>query len=942
MPRLYKYMPRDFRDIDVTPVHMDLEFDVYDKHTHVISRFKLKNKDKSLRILELDAKNLEIQEISCDFCAITYNYKKKLNKIIIRFKKQVPKYKEFTLKTVSVCRPSKYILEGLYYDITPKGCPPQMITQCEMWGFQRIVPCIDNMIAKCTYRTKITADNRYTHMLTNGDIVQPRKLLSNGRAEIIYDNAKTPMAPYLFFLGVGCYDEYKKEFEYPDGDRFMLKLLLPPGTDSDRAKKALDILYDGVMWVNLFTGPETYSQRDRKERILELTRKRDKLKSKKDNISKRELVSVRKLLKSLVKNLRLGYKYTGDIYREIGMSNTSFGGMENVGNTTITTNRIIPFKEMTDPAFEYMIRVKIHEFYHNINGSEVTGKDPFQLWLNEAVTVFIDEDYHVRLTGEDYVRLNRLHDIILPGGVFSKDSGATTMPIIPEGFSDPNELISSVTYVKSPEFVRMIETLMGKENFVKALNNFHSKFAHKNAASDDWIEAMEEVSGLSLKRMAKVWLNQTGYPKVHARTVYDNEEKRFKIYLRQSGFKKGMHWEFPFVAALVDQDGNDIRQKTTRITEVRQTIVFENVGRPAFLSLNRHLSFYGKVIYDQKSIPELMIQVKKDSDIINRYMAFYKLMDIEKMSLLRDPKKDVSKSIIDLYFTLLSDKNLTGLVGGMMLPVSESVEDERYAYRYKELYDVRKKILTAVARKYNKQILGLYKEYNKKRSSGTYLEKELKDIKLRQVKNICLGLLSNLDNTEVHRLIKRQLDSADNATDRVASFNYYLNSSVKDKLQVLDKYEDEAKKSPVSFETFLAVVARNDSDDALDIIKRVERSEEFDINQANNQRALYNVFARNKKKSLLTSEGRNFIKRILIRLAPLNEYSCINILDSFNELDHLEEKYQVPLVKLLLDVMKKVDKDQYPSVYNTTRRILKKSPKSVRAYQKKSGKRVRV
>jgi aminopeptidase N len=33
--------------------------------------------------------------------------------------------------------------------------------------------------------------------------------------------------------------------------------------------------------------------------------------------------------------------------------------------------------------------VKIHEYYHNINGSECTGSCPFEIWLNEAVTVHI-------------------------------------------------------------------------------------------------------------------------------------------------------------------------------------------------------------------------------------------------------------------------------------------------------------------------------------------------------------------------------------------------------------------------------------------------------------------------------------------------------------------------------------------------------------------------
>ena len=68
--------------------------------------------------------------------------------------------------------------------------------------------------------------------------------------------------------------------------------------------------------------------------------------------------------------------------------------MENVGNTTITTNRIMPFPQITDPAFEYMARVKVHEYHHNQNGSEVTGQSPFEIWLNEAVTVHIEEQHH--------------------------------------------------------------------------------------------------------------------------------------------------------------------------------------------------------------------------------------------------------------------------------------------------------------------------------------------------------------------------------------------------------------------------------------------------------------------------------------------------------------------------------------------------------------------
>ncbi len=147
-----------------------------------------------------------------------------------------------------------------------------------------------------------------------------------------------------------------------------------------------------------------------------------------------------------------GYAYTGAVYREIAMQNSDFGGMENVGNTTIAANRIMPGPDTTDPAFEYLVRVKVHEYYHNENGSEVTGWSPFEIWLNEAVTVHVENQHHAFFFGEAYSRIKTVLDLLDPAaGTLTLDrGGAGSMPIEPDGFNDPNDLITGVTYVKAP------------------------------------------------------------------------------------------------------------------------------------------------------------------------------------------------------------------------------------------------------------------------------------------------------------------------------------------------------------------------------------------------------------------------------------------------------------------------------------------------------------
>lgn len=934
--RLYKYYPEDFGELTVDVLHMDLVFDVYEDRTNVKSVLRIKTRDAPVEKLELNCRDLEIRAVSCIQCEVSYRYRKDDAILEIDFRDVIPPHTEVAVITDTVCRPTKNILEGLYYDETPAGAPPQQITQCQQWGFQRIVPCIDDMTAKCTYKTAIIADSRYTNLITNGDVVVERHTVKPGRDKIVYDNSVTPMATYLFFLGVGTYSTFTREFEYPDGGTFLLELLVPPGSNAAAAEKALDVLHDSVMWVYLFTGPEQFDEKKlpvRKE-ILELVRKREKMKLEtKPESTLEELEKIRDTLAGLAGTISPGYRYTGTVYREIGMQNSDFGGMENVGNTTITTNRIMPFPQTTDPAFEYMIRVKVHEYHHNQNGSEVTGKSPFEIWLNEAVTVHVEEQYHAFLFGEDYQRLGRVLELLAPAsGTFALDSGAASMPIIPDGFNDPNDLITAVTYVKAPEYVRMVESLIGKDTFVRGLDRYFKKFRHSNSTTQDWIEAMETESGQPLKEMSETWLKQTKFPVIEVSAEYDRASRKFTFLLKQKVPEGGKPWEFPFKAALVDENGNDLAEILERVSGETAEITVENVDMPAFLSLNRGYSFYGKLIY-RAGQDELLMQVRKDTDTIGRFTAFYTLVDREKLRLLKNPESRPSEDFVELFYRLLNDRQLLERAGGQFLTIFESVEDDEFAHRYQALYEVKQKLLKAVAWKYINSVVSAYRFFeNSSAPRDATLEETARVIKSRQAKNVCLGILATLDTPDIHAMIKQQFETATCATDRLSAFAAYLNSSAPDKIEVLRVFEVESKQNLVAWEAFLAVIGSNSSIDAVELVREMERSDAFRIEQTNDQRALYGSFARNRKKSLQTEEGRTLFAEILRKLTPVNEYSTVNMLNAFANIDLMEAKYHTPLVKILADILAELDAQKFPSVYNRVRKLLLGAPKAVEAY----------
>ena len=77
--------------------------------------------------------------------------------------------------------------------------------------------------------------------------------------------------------------------------------------------------------------------------------------------------------------------------------------------------------------------------------------------------------------------------------------GGPCAPVLfPKGITSPivwparallllrQELISAMTYSKAPEFVRMIQLMLGSAAFDRALHRYHTKFAYSNARTSDW------------------------------------------------------------------------------------------------------------------------------------------------------------------------------------------------------------------------------------------------------------------------------------------------------------------------------------------------------------------------------------------------------------------------------------------------------------------------
>src|SRR5512138_3648526 len=102
--RQFRYYRKDFGEIPVRVIHMDLVFDVFDDHTLVTSDLHLESRNHPLSEVTLNAKNLEILAVTCQPFGSSYRYDPVKSLLTIRFGDTVPPQTPFSIHTETICR----------------------------------------------------------------------------------------------------------------------------------------------------------------------------------------------------------------------------------------------------------------------------------------------------------------------------------------------------------------------------------------------------------------------------------------------------------------------------------------------------------------------------------------------------------------------------------------------------------------------------------------------------------------------------------------------------------------------------------------------------------------------------------------------------------------------------------------------------------------------
>jgi aminopeptidase N len=872
----FKYRREDFGELPVKLNHLTIYLNFFEDRVEAENLLDM-TASRMMETIELDANSLKIihvdwiqfsDEAPEERSPLKYDYREAVNKLVIKLPRQVESGERFYVRTITHCFPSEHILEGIYRDTTPPGTPQQYMSQCQQWGFQRIMPIFDDCRAKCTMTTTMEADAAYTHLISNGNInrlttPEGKPVLKPGdptRQVITYENT-IPMAPYLFLACAGTWDMLADYVTFDSGRTVRLEYLVPPGR-TQHARVPMEILKQSVSWIKA----------------------------------------------------RQDYEYTGDAYRTITMNKSNFGGMENMGNTTIVTDAALIDEHTLDHSLLYAHAVIVHEFEHNQCGSETTMDTPFDVWLNEAYTVDVERQFMADHFNPSFIRLNQVESIRHPllGPLAIEDAGHAGR-IVREGFNDPDELIDGVTYVKAAEVIRMLRLIIGNESFIAGKTLYFNRYRHGNANTAQFFECFEEVSGRSLEQFKKQWLYTIGYPNVAAKVVYEPEKRQCRIQFRQ-GLKPGLKpFHLPIAFSLVDFDGRDIdgTQRTFELKDEEAELALDSIASPpAFASMNRDYSFYGTFREEGATPEKLAMQVRLDPNLYNRVDAMRQLTDYQRIRLLHDSNAAIDQDWIKLYGEIISDPGIPSALKAYFLRIDEQPMDRRYSTWYQELVAARETLMRTVNKVYCGLLLSIFEgldTYRPEKSPGDGIED-------RMLKNVLLDLIVIDDNPDSHCLIMEHFDAATTATDRVAALMALNRSSSPGCRSILERVYEQWSPHLSAYANYLRIVSSGTREDVFEMIEKEKQRRTFNITQPTWCRALFLPMATNNKM-VWTDRGIEWVAATVIELAPINATTASRLLNTFQHVKQLKPHLREKALIALAHIVRQVPKEVCPTIH---------------------------
>jgi aminopeptidase N len=832
---------------------VELHFDLFDDYAMILSRVHyVKNSAGTDSSLDLAGQPEELVSIALDGVL--------LGKGDFETSAQALRLTdlpdEFDLEITTRSEPqNNKTFEGLYLS------SKMFSTQCEAEGFRKITFHPDRPDVMGIFTTTITADKtKYPVLLANGNLIAEADLDDGRHLARWHDPFNKPS--YLFALVAGDLGLVEDSFTTMTGREIAIKIYTDKG-DEDKTAHALDSLKRSMKW-----DEEVY-----------------------------------------------GREYDLDLFMIVAVADFNMGAMENKGLNIFNSAAVLTRSDTaTDADYQRVEGIVAHEYFHNWSGNRVTLRDWFQLSLKEGFTVFRDQGFSADMNSKAVKRIEDVRH--LRAAQFVEDAGPMSHPVRPESFIKIDNFYTLTIYEKGAEVVGMMHTLLGAKVFRQATDLYFDRNDGKAVTCEDFVLAMEEVSGRDLTQFRR-WYSNAGTPRIRFDGRYDEGKQTYTLTLEQiqlpsPGQDEKLPLHIPVAIGLIDDNGEDMLLRLagedsgisgTRVldlTEPTQEFTFVAVDSEPVPSVLR--GFSAPCIIDC-DIPRghLLHRLGEDSDGFNRWDAGQTLaLDCmkEMVSAIRAGESpEPWPELVEAFGQVLGDTQLDCALAAetLIVPSESYLGDNMDVVYVDEIATARNLLRKTIGEAHREAFLARYESLH-----AEELTFDATAMGRRRLRHVCLGYLGALEDQASIDLVAKHYENATNMTEEIAAFALMSDVDCPERTAAIETFRSKWENESLVMNKWFVVQAMSSLPGVLDEIKSLWNSPHFDENNPNKVRSLLSVFAANQLRFHEESgAGYDFVAEKIVEIDGRNPQLAARLIAPLAKWRRFDDQRQV-LIKAAL------------------------------------------
>lgn len=526
------YRASETRVNDIVHTRLEVSFNWKNQTLNGIATLDVKPYFKPTNILELDAKYMNIQEVSLKSSGkstpLTYTYDSL--KLKITLDKTYDRNNTYSVQIRYVAQPEKVKQggseaitsdKGLYF-INPlgteEGKPTQLWTQGETEASSCWFPTIDKPNERMTQEIYITVDTSFV-TLSNGVLVFQKDNPDGTRTDCWKQSL--PAAPYLTMMAVGKWNVVKDSWRDLEVNYYMEPAFTP--------------------------------------------------------LTKRIFGKTPKMLEFY--SQRMGVDYPWEKYSQVIVRDYVSGAMENTtavihGDFFNQTER-----EMLDGDNESTIA---HELFHHWFGDLVTCESWSNLPLNESFATYGEylwleyEDGRYEADFHGYQDLRK----------YLAESSQKKEDLIRFYYNDKEDMFDMHSYAKGGRILHMLRKYLGDEVFFEGLKVYLNDNKFQSVEIHNLRLAFEKVSGEDLNWFFNQWFLAKGHPVLELNSEYDSLHKKVSIaYAQKQDLKEVPLYKLPVDVELYFTNGRREKQRVW-LTKSKEIIQLDVTEKPLFVNID--------------------------------------------------------------------------------------------------------------------------------------------------------------------------------------------------------------------------------------------------------------------------------------------------------------------------------------------------------------------